>query len=320
MGRLNRKMINKLITNRKVVFREDPDIPENMLIELTNACNHACIFCAHAKMKRKIGFMEFELCKRILEEAFLLGTTQVGFYMTGEPLLYPRIEDVIKTAKKIGYKYIYMTTNGTLAEIEVVKRLIAAGLDSVKFSINGGNKTVYKSIHKRDEYEHVLNNLRDIVAFKTEQVLDFGVFVSYVKTKQNLEFINDFELLMNKIGIDQLVVVDAYDQGGNMMEEKKEFMLEPEKKYMKAPCHMVFNRLHVTYEGYLNACCVDFDNYLAVEDLKILSLKEAWNSKQFRTLRRRHLEKDLEGIMCKRCIENDYSGSLEAICPNLQDF
>ncbi|MFV0347275.1 MAG: SPASM domain-containing protein, partial [Halodesulfovibrio sp.] len=68
------------------------------------------------------------------------------------------------------------------------------------------------------------------------------------------------------------------------------------------PCPMVFNRVHVTAEGYMNACCFDFENALAVADLTKLSLSEAWESPAFVSVRDRHLAKDARGIMCGNCV------------------
>ena len=33
-------------------------VPKNCLVELTNACNHACVFCKNPEMKRKIAHLE----------------------------------------------------------------------------------------------------------------------------------------------------------------------------------------------------------------------------------------------------------------------
>ena len=83
-------------------------------------------------------------------------------------------------------------------------------------------------------------------------------------------------------------------------------MLDPDYKLMKTPCSMLFNRLHVTWEGYLNACCVDFNNYLAVADLNKVSLLDAWNSDRMLTLRRMHLnDKIPDNIMCYNCVHNE---------------
>lgn len=37
-------------------LKEDvPPVPKNMLLEVTNICNHSCVFCANSKMKRGGG-------------------------------------------------------------------------------------------------------------------------------------------------------------------------------------------------------------------------------------------------------------------------
>ena len=36
-------------------------IPKNALVELTNACNHACIFCYNPEMKRSINSIDINI-------------------------------------------------------------------------------------------------------------------------------------------------------------------------------------------------------------------------------------------------------------------
>ena len=73
-----------------------PNIPKNMLLEVTNICNHSCVFCANSKSSRKKGYIDEEFAKRILREAYKLGTREVGFYSTGEPLLNKNLEIYIR--------------------------------------------------------------------------------------------------------------------------------------------------------------------------------------------------------------------------------
>jgi hypothetical protein len=73
---------------------------------------------------------------------------------------------------------------------------------------------------------------------------------------------------------------------------------------IEPPCSLPFARLHISAEGYLGVCCNDYQNYLAVADLKATPLAEAWNSDVFRTIRQRHLDKHVEGTLCHNCIHN----------------
>lgn len=87
--------------DRSELYCLEPPFPiSNFLIETSNACNHACIFCAHQKMKRKIGKIKKEFVFDILQQAYDLGTREVGFYATGEPFLVPEIARIHKKSKR----------------------------------------------------------------------------------------------------------------------------------------------------------------------------------------------------------------------------
>ena len=45
-------MDKELRRERSAILSENPPIPRNMMIELTNICNHKCIFCNYQTMKR----------------------------------------------------------------------------------------------------------------------------------------------------------------------------------------------------------------------------------------------------------------------------
>ena len=92
--------------DREELYCLEPPFPKtNFLMELSNVCNHACIFCAHQKMQRKVSKMNKTLGFDILKQAYELGTQEVGFYATGEPFLVPELPEYIAKAKEIGYKF-----------------------------------------------------------------------------------------------------------------------------------------------------------------------------------------------------------------------
>lgn len=297
--------LNERIKQNNIFNRElRPEFPNNMLIELTNFCNHSCVFCANSKMTRRKGFMDEAFLIRILEEAFDAGTREVGFYATGEPFISKNLAQYVALAKKIGYSYVYITTNGALATPECVTEVIRAGIDSIKFSINAGSKETYKMIHGKDDFNIVLDNLKFINDFRKNNKLDYKIYVSYIVT-QYTEFEKDVIIEKIQEYIDEIIFINVANQGG-MMYEINDLLSLKESDYnpKKLPCSLLFNSLHITYEGYLTACCIDFQNYLTVADLKIISLKDAWNSENFMNLRKRHLENDIEGSLCNNCIYN----------------
>lgn len=295
-------MEKKLVRNRDKKYIEKPPFPHNMLVELTNICNHQCIFCAHKKMHRRKGYCQKERMTRIIKEAYELGTREIGFYLTGEPFLCKDLNYYIKLCSDLGFEYIYITTNGVLANVENVKSAIEFGLSSIKFSINAATRETYKIIHGRDDFDKVVNNIKQIYKMRNDQYKEFPIFASFVIVRTNQKEVKKFKEDFGHY-FDDVNIVEAINQGGNMP-ELNDGLLVNENKSIQMPCEMLFNRLHITYEGYLNACCVDFDNMMAVENLNEMSLEKAWYSERMIDLRKQHLSGKIDRNMCYRCINN----------------
>ena len=121
---MSKDLSNRLTANLELINASlKPSLPKKrMLIELSNICNHKCIFCAQKKMTRKRGNINPDFLDRILHEAHEDGVREVGFYMTGEPFMSPLLEAAVKLAKSIGYTYVYITTNGAKALPERILR------------------------------------------------------------------------------------------------------------------------------------------------------------------------------------------------------
>lgn len=294
----------ELKMEREAIFCENPPFPKNMLIELTNVCNHRCVFCAYDKMRRKHGNCDKMFIFDIMKQAYDAGTREIGFYMIGEPLLCKNFEEYIAEAKKIGFTYIYLTTNGALANIERMKVLLKAGLNSVKFSINAGTEKTYKKIHGKDDYQVVKKNVYDLSEYIREYNINVPLFISYIENEWNKDEITIFKQQFENY-VDKIYVFPCKNQGGGMLELLEKGIVKDDLKSGSVlPCSMIFNRLHITYEGYLSACCADINNYMAIIDLHDISLEEAWNSEMMVDLRRQHMSGKLSKIACYNCIYN----------------
>ena len=68
-------------------------VPKNALVELTNGCNHACVFCFNPEMKRKISSVDMSEYQDFIEAASKEGLEEVGLYSTGEPFMTKNLEE-----------------------------------------------------------------------------------------------------------------------------------------------------------------------------------------------------------------------------------
>ncbi len=295
----------ELVFNRNSQWVERPPFPRNMLVELTNACNHNCVFCGYKKMNRKKTVCDKVFMKDIIEQAYKNGTREIGFYMIGEPLLSQDLEEFVLFCKKIGFEYIYLTTNGALADRERMIRLVEAGIQSIKFSVNAATRDTYRKIHGKDDFETVKKNIYDLSGYIKQNKKNTKIFISFVKNNWNVDDETIIHELFDNV-VDKVYVFPIANQGGSMMEIVDLKLVDSVQNISRAniPCDMIFNRLHITVEGYLCACCADCEGMLNAVDLHIKSLKEAWNDDVLMALRRRHLKNDLNGLICYNCANN----------------
>lgn len=280
-----------------------PPFPKNMLMELNNVCNHSCIFCANSKMTKKKCFIDEKFALRILEEAYDLGVREVGFYSTGEPLINKNLELYIKKAKELGYEYVYITTNGALLDKHRVDSLVQSGIDSIKFSINAGTKESYKFVHGEDDFETVIKNLIYLSEYRKMNNKKFKIFISCILTRYTID---DKQIILDSLGgyVDDIVYMNCRNQCGVMYELNHLLTVTNRENVNFEKCPLPFNKLHITCDGYLTACCADFQNYLVVSDLNVEPLSNAWKNEVFIELRRKHIEKNLEGTQCYNCTKN----------------
>ena len=293
-----------LVLNREVVYSEAPPIPRNMMVSLANTCNHKCVFCYNKKIRaeeKSWVTMSESFLSSLLCQAYNLGVREVGFYTVGEPFMSPLLEDAVVKASDIGYEYIYLTTNGVLAKPDRVEKLFRGGLHSLKFSVNAGRRETYKLIHGKDNFDIVLDNIATTNIIRNTINPNISIFASFIECSLNLGEATVLERILRE-HIDKLYVFSAENISGLMYDEfKSGIVAESSVKR----CDMLFNRLHVTPEGYLSACCADFVDMMVVADLNFASLEDAWHNEKFSKLRRQHLEGNLpDSVMCYNCINN----------------
>lgn len=295
------------LAKRKTVYDLYPPFPEDCMVELTNVCNHECVFCTNPRMKRKPAHLSFDLFKKFITEAASLGCKELGFYSTGEPFMTPNLSQFIQVANAVGIPYLYISTNGVFATPERIRQCVDAGLNSIKFSINAATRETYKLVHGKDEFDKVLANVRWIYEYKTKHKPDLCLLGSCVLTRTTEREKKLHQQIFRQYFEDILYVI-ASNQAGQAEEEAK--ILVPATHPItypaegKAPpCFMLWKRVHLTAEGYLTLCCVDYENnltYAKVDDGQ--NLMTHWHNSVITEMRHRQITQELKGTLCHNCL------------------
>lgn len=305
-------------SQRTELYSLTPPFPKtNFLMEVSNACNHECIFCAHQKMKRKVRSIDKKLAFNILQQAYDLGTREVGFYATGEPFIVNDLDDYIREAKRIGYTYVYLTSNGALATPDKIRRVVDAGLDSIKFSINAPERKLYEFIHGRDDFDVVVEHLKYLGEYRRESGKDYKIYVTGILTKYTEHMQDEYHKLFDHL-CDQVVFKYVYNQGGYMPEIETYLRCEQDTA-PRRKCNLPFDAISVTCEGYLSVENADYEDMLIVADLNNTSLKDGWYGEKMQDMRRRFMEDKLEGTLCDGCVHRCLKQG-KPIIPELSDI
>ena len=105
-----------------------PDPPVEVSIEVEPRCNFRCPFCfnklSFAKRGRgKIASLSSEYVKKVISQVHKAGTRSVRI-TGGEPLLHPDILDILEHAGSLGFKEVWLLTNGSLIDNKLAARLV----------------------------------------------------------------------------------------------------------------------------------------------------------------------------------------------------
>ncbi len=293
------------------VLSEAPPVPNSMLVEVANICNHKCAFCAYPLMTRPSQVIDPKFFKNIATQAYELGVREVGLHGGSEPLACKQLEDHIATCRDLGFSYIYFSTNGSLGDEKRFKAVMDSGIHSIKFSINGGDRETYKKIHGRDHFEKALKNLAFVSEYRKSCPQEIRLSVSFIEVLENAASLPALQKAVTHL-VDEVFHVPASNQSGQMLN----LQISPA---IPDTCQIPFNQVNITQEGYLRGCCNDYQNVLAMVDLNEISLKEAWAGEYFRSFRRRHLAGDLEGTLCHNCIHGGNDPAIP-LRPDLGDW
>ncbi len=112
----------------------------HLLFHISGKCNYNCIYCYADYEKERFTF---EKWSDIAWNFYSFGVRDIGI-LGGEPLLFPKIDKFIIRLREIGYGKIYLYTNGSRLNGEMLKFLAKNNVSLfVKFEIN---PFVYKEL------------------------------------------------------------------------------------------------------------------------------------------------------------------------------
>ncbi len=275
------------------------EFPIHLDIESTNACNLRCPFCAVTYKNwgpyRK-GFMDFSLFKRIIDEGVENGLYSVKLSLRGEPLLHPRLAEMVRYAKENGIIDIYFNTNATLLTEDRINQLIDAGLDRISISFEGTTRDVYENNRVGASYEEVITNVRNLRTIRDRRG------VAYPQIRVQTVLLPELEASFPKYVefwqeiADEVAYLDARHERPD--DDHRGLVAD-------WACPFLWQRMVILWDGTLLPCLMhgvaDF-SLMSLGNVKEVSIKEAWLSQRANYCRELHKTGQAHQLeACDRC-------------------
>ncbi|HIJ54519.1 MAG TPA: radical SAM protein [Deltaproteobacteria bacterium] len=217
----------KVLHNLDSVKRsiEDPATPPlHVQLDLSENCNHNCIFCFFREdafntgMRRKniakgVGRRSLKTDKLLttISELGKLGTMAITLVGGGEPMMHPHAERVLKAIITAGIAY-GLITNGSIRMNPIMLESLKAAT-WIRVSLDAATETTYARMHqpknpKKDNFQRTITNLKRL----REQCPDTDIGVSFLIHPYNYKEIAHCAALCKGIGLNYIQYKPVYTE------------------------------------------------------------------------------------------------------------
>ena len=130
-------------------------------IELSRLCNFSCKYCYSSADKPLNHELEFEEIENVIKEAQTLGARRIIVIGGGEPLIYPRIKDIITMIRRRGLSVVIFT-NGTGLDRSLAEFLYLHQV-GIELKMNSSNPDIQNELCGIDNaYDIIANALKNL--------------------------------------------------------------------------------------------------------------------------------------------------------------
>ena len=279
---------------------------KKVYIEITSVCNLACSFCPPTQ--RAKGLIKVEQFENILDQ-IRPHTKYIYLHVKGEPLLHPRIDQLLDAAHERGFK-VNITTNGTLIKKQREKLLGKPALRQMNFSLHSFDG--HEGSENREKY------LGDILEF-VRDAREHNVIFSYrlwnlqrddqtdVDRRKNAETLDILEQEYNL----PFKIEERVEPGKGVkiapnvyLNQDHEFkwpsLLEPEYTG-KGFCHALRSQAAILVDGTVVPCCLDGEGVINLGNVNEQSFSDIVESERANNLVDGFYRREAVEELCRKC-------------------
>ena len=304
------------------------DTPYNVEAEISSFCNARCIYCAHSvKHGQYEGNMTEELFDKILFDMseFPKKIKKLNLFGFGESLCHPKFPEMAAKAKKAGVAdAIEFTTNGLLITREKADDILAAGIDTIRISMQGINSEMYwKMCRVKMDFDRFIDNLKYLYDHRGKTKIRIKIADIALKGIPDGEqkFIDCAGGVADSVYVEHILPIydgvkyDEIDEG--IKRDTINGRMHVKQTKVNKVCHRAFYRLRVRANGDVTAMCCDATRDVKYGNIYDSSLKNIWQGDVHKNFLKMQLEgKRFFHQYCKDCVmPNDIASEADVLDP-----
>ena len=275
--------------------------PWNMQVEFVEGCSRMCSFCGiwgiwSKPENRIIKYMDFALADKLAKNVGdWMNGKRIEFAMHGEPLLHPKVLDLIKLFRRYGDKCQFqLTTNGDM--------LLNGKLKIEDLFDAGLNILLIDTYNEGDREKHLANfsNRNDIKIYDFYKD-DFNPYHNNGCGVKALVFMESIGKV-NKKRKQRVILNHAGNVNFDLV---KKYGIFPLDAPLKKKCTRVYREMTVHYDGTVPMCCMDWKHEFIMGDINKERLEDIWKKDIWNEVRQVLYEKNRNFNPCAKC---DYNG------------
>ncbi|MBS0150355.1 MAG: radical SAM protein [Nitrospira sp.] len=271
------------------------EFPSQVIIDVTEVCNLACIHCPHPEFKKSeyysACYLEPELNAKIVDEVRDHGqgyTQYIRYSSEGEPLVHPKGYEMIEYAARNSGVYVTLTTNGTIMNEKRTRRLLDSGVHMIDISIDAFTPETYAKIRVNGDLDVTRKNVLNLLAWIKQTSSPTKVVVSFIEQPENRQEAVKFQTFWEEQGVDFAVIRRLHSAAGAVINVAS--MMRSEQLYQqRRPCVYPWERIVLNPRGHLAFCPADWNHGSTIADYRTSTVSQIWQSEFYRKLREAHL-------------------------------
>ncbi len=196
--------------------------PLHIDIGATSTCNSDCIYCYAKHQGHKGEILDRDVFLSLMSDAPKIGVKSIAIIGDGEPTLNPALYDAVKIGKSNGLD-LSIGTNGIALNPEKLDILLANSV-WIRFNLSAGTRDGYKYVHGKDNFDRVIQNIKDAVRIKKEKGYVCTIGLQMVLVPDCLKEVCPEAKFAIETGVDYMVVKQYSDPiSSNMVQVNRDW-------------------------------------------------------------------------------------------------